>query len=123
MNDLGLKIQGKYFDNKIAHYLVNPDLNHDFKTSCQTYLNYSPDLNNESKVQICMEKSDLNFQLSNLLKNDLKKGKLLNLFEDIEMPLLKVLSVMESNGIKLNSSFLKELLKTYYLQIIVFNNI
>ena len=98
LNDLGLKIQGKYFDNKIAHYLVNPDLNHDFKTSCQTYLNYSPDLNNESKVQICMEKSDLNFQLSNLLKNDLKKGKLLNLFEDIEMPLLKVLSVMESNG-------------------------
>ena len=109
LNDLGLKIQGKYFDNKIAHYLVNPDLNHDFKTSCQTYLNYSPDLNNESKVQICMEKSDLNFQLSNLLKNDLKKGNLLKLFEDIEMPLLQVLSVMEINGIKLNSSFLKEL--------------
>ena len=117
LNDLGLKIQGKYFDNKIAHYLVNPDLNHDFKTSCQTYLNYSPDLNNESKVQICMEKSDLNFQLSNLLKNDLKKGKLLNLFEDIEMPLLKVLSVMESNGIKLNSSFLKELSITFHKEL------
>ena len=117
LNDLGLKIQGKYFDNKIAHYLVNPDLNHDFKTSCQTYLNYSPDLNNESKVQICMEKSDLNFQLSNLLKNDLKKGNLLKLFEDIEMPLLQVLSVMEINGIKLNSSFLKELSDTFHKEL------
>tara|TARA_B100001142_G_C14274779_1_gene632391 strand:- start:131 stop:1426 length:1296 start_codon:yes stop_codon:yes gene_type:complete len=56
-----------------------------------------------------MEKSDLNFQLSNQLKKDLKKGELLNLFEDIEMPLLRVLSVMEINGIKLNSSFLNEL--------------
>ena len=44
LGDLDIKIKGKYFDNKIAHYLVNPDLNHDFKTSCQTYLNYSPDL-------------------------------------------------------------------------------
>ena len=61
LSDFDLKIKGQYFDNKIAHYLVNPDLNHDFKTSCQTYLNYSPDLNNESKVQVCMEKSDLNF--------------------------------------------------------------
>ena len=109
LGDLDIKIKGKYFDNKIAHYLVNPDLNHDFKTSCQTYLNYSPDLENESEIQICMEKSDLNLQLSNQLKKDLKNGELLNLFEDIEMPLLKVLLVMESNGIKLNSYFLNEL--------------
>ena len=72
LSDFDLKIKGQYFDNKIAHYLVNPDLNHDFKTSCQTYLNYSPDLNNESKVQVCMEKSDLNYQLSIYLKEDLK---------------------------------------------------
>ena len=47
---------------------------------------YSPDLENESEIQICMEKSDLNFQLSNQLKKDLKNGELLNLFEDIIFP-------------------------------------
>ena len=117
LSDFDLKIKGQYFDNKIAHYLVNPDLNHDFKTSCQTYLNYSPDLNNESKVQVCMEKSDLNYQLSIYLKEDLKKGELLTLFENIEMPLLKVLSIMEGNGIKLNSSFLKELSITFHKEL------
>jgi DNA polymerase-1 len=105
----GINILGNYFDNKIAHYLVNPDLSHNFKTLCEAYLNYSPGLNNDSFTQVSMENSDLNFQLSKRLKFDLIKGKLLNLFEKIEMPLLKVLSVMELNGIKLDSEFLLKL--------------
>ena len=105
----GININGTYFDNKIAHYLVNPDLSHNYKTLCEAYLNYSPSIENDSFDQSAMENSDLNFQLSEYLKSDLIKGNLLNLFENLEMPLLKVLSVMELNGIKLDSEFLSKL--------------
>ena len=64
-----------------------------------------------------MENSDLNFQLSKHLKTDLIKGELLNLFENIEMPLLKVLSVMELNGIKLDSKFLSKLSKKFHKEL------
>ena len=89
--------------------MVNPDLSHNYKTLCEAYLNYSPSIKNDSFDQSAMENSDLNFQLSEYLKSDLIKGNLLNLFENLEMPLLRVLSVMELNGIKLDSEFLSKL--------------
>ena len=117
LKNYGIKIKGHYFDNKIAHYLINPDLSHNFKTLCEAYLNYSPSLKNDSLLLDCMENSDLNFQLSKHLKTDLIKGELLNLFENIEMPLLKVLSVMELNGIKLDSKFLSKLSKKFHKEL------
>jgi len=117
LKNYGIKIKGHYFDNKIAHYLINPDLSHNFKTLCEAYLNYSPSLKNDSLLLNCMENSDLNFQLSKHLKTDLIKGELLNLFENIEMPLLKVLSVMELNGIKLDSKFLSKLSKKFHKEL------
>ncbi len=59
----------------------------------------------ESPLELSMEKSDLNFQLKEFLMNDLISGGLVDLFEKLEMPLLKVLTLMESNGIKINSKF------------------
>ena len=64
-----------------------------------------------------MEKSDLNYQLYNFLISDLKKGGLEDLFKKIEMPLLKVLSTMELNGIKLDSEFLKELSNNFHKEL------
>ena len=60
-----------------------------------------------------MEKSDLNFQLTDLLITDLERGKLVDLFQNLEMPLLKVLASMESNGIKIDSNFLTILSSKY----------
>ena len=114
LNDFGISFNGIYFDNKIAHYLVNPDLNHDFKTLCESYLNYTPKNDKEDLKFLSMEKSDLNYQLYNFLISDLKKGDLEDLFNKIEMPLLKVLSTMETNGIKLDSEFLKGLSKKFH---------
>ena len=117
LNDFGISFNGICFDNKIAHYLVNPDLNHDFKTLCQSYLNYTPNIDNEDLKFLSMEKSDLNYQLYNFLISDLKKGGLEDLFKKIEMPLLKVLSTMELNGIKLDSEFLKELSNKFHKEL------
>ena len=117
LNDFGISFNGICFDNKIAHYLVNPDLNHDFKTLCESYLNYTPNIDNEDLKFLSMEKSDLNYQLYNFLISDLKKGSLEDLFKKIEMPLLKVLSKMELNGIKLDSEFLKELSNKFHKEL------
>ncbi|MDA9107375.1 DNA polymerase I, partial [Flavobacteriaceae bacterium] len=109
LNSYGIISEGPCFDSKIAHYLINPDIGHDFNILCKNYLNYKikDDLNTD--IQKGMEKSDLTFQLKKLLIKDLKKANLLTLFEKIEMPLLTVLSTMEINGIKVDSSFLKNL--------------
>ena len=114
---LNVKINSVCFDTKIAHYLINPDLGHDFNILCETYLNYRTQFVKNSEIEnpkeLSMEKSDLNFQLVEFLMNDLKSGKLVDLFKKLEMPLLKVLAEMEFNGIKINLKFLQNLSQNY----------
>ena len=114
---LNIKINSVCFDTKIAHYLINPDLGHNFNILCETYLNYRTQFVKNSEIEnpkeLSMEKSDLNFQLVEFLMNDLKSGKLVNLFKKLEMPLLKVLAEMEFNGIKINLKFLQNLSQNY----------
>ena len=59
---------------------------------------------------IC-EQADINLQLKSLFKIELNNTKLFNLFDEIEIPLLKVLADMEIQGINLDVKFL-QLLKT-----------
>ena len=117
LNQFNIKIQCKCFDTKIAHYLINPDIGHDFNILCETYLKFRTSFNKnseiESPIELSMEKSDLNFRLKEFLSKDLISGGLVDLFEKLEMPLLKVLALMESNGIKINSNFLKNLSLNY----------
>ena len=114
---LNIKINSVCFDTKIAHYLINPDLGHDFNVLCETYLNYKTRFFKNSEIEnlkvLSMEKSDLNFQLVEFLMNDLKSGKLVDLFKKLEMPLLKVLAEMEFNGIKIDLKFLQNLSQNY----------
>ena len=117
LDQIGVTINCKCFDTKIAHYLINPDLGHDFDIICETYLSYRTSFTKESKldnpIEFSMEKSDLNFQLTDLLIKDLEKGKMVDLFLNLEMPLLKVLASMESNGIRIDSNFLNILSSKY----------
>ncbi len=109
----GVKVECNIFDTKISHYLINPDINHDFDLICKTYLNYTPinekDNGLENFSDLLMEKSDLNLRLKSFLINEMDKSNLLELFTKLEMPLLKVLASMEINGTKINSEFLKNI--------------
>ena len=40
LNEFEIFVKGTCFDNKIAHYLINPDISHDLKLLCENYLNY-----------------------------------------------------------------------------------
>ena len=104
-----IRILGNIFDIKLAHYLINPDISHDLISISNNYLNLS--IRKKLKELFNYEVSCLAFRLKPLLKSDLVKFHQLDLYNNIEIPLLKTLALMESEGINLDVKFLKNLSK------------
>ncbi len=104
-----IRILGDIFDIKLAHYLINPDISHDLISISKNYLNLS--IKKKTKELLNYEISCLAFRLKPLLKSDLVKFHQLNLYKNIEIPLLKTLALMETEGINLDVNFLKNLSK------------
>ena len=104
-----IRILGDIFEIKIAHYLINPDISHDLISISKNYLNLS--IKKKIKELLNYEISCLVFRLKPLLKSDLVKFHQLNLYKNIEIPLLKTLALMETEGINLDVNFLKNLSK------------
>ena len=55
------------------------------------------------------EDADITFRLYKIFLKNLKNEKLINIYEIFEKPLIKILAMMEINGIKLDTSSLKKL--------------
>ncbi len=122
-----ISVEGPLFDTMIAHYLINPDMRHNLNILAETYLNYSPlaieeligkkGKNQKSMAQVgikditeyAVEDADITFQLSQHFKKEMSNTNTLNLFNNIEIPLIKVLAAMELEGICLDINFLKGL--------------
>lgn len=122
-----ITVKGKYFDTMLAHYLINPDMRHNMDVLSETYLNYTPvsiteligkkgknqlsmrEVPLEKQTEYAVEDADITFQLSQHFRPELAEAKTDGLFNDIEIPLLKVLADMELEGIKLDIDFLKSL--------------
>ena len=122
-----LSVEGPLFDTMIAHYLINPDMRHNMNILAETYLNYSPQsieelIGKKGKNQKTMrevpvkevaeyavEDADITFQLAHHFKKEMSDANTLNLFNSIEIPLIKVLADMELEGIRLNVDFLNGL--------------
>ena len=122
-----IEVKGPLFDTMIAHYLINADMRHNMEVLAETYLNYSPisiieligkkgknqlsmrDVSLEKLTEYAVEDADITFQLASHFKKELTDAETLKLFNDIEIPLVKVLASMELEGIKLDTSFLKSL--------------
>jgi len=66
------------------------------------------DVTVEKVAQYCCEDSDVTFQLAQLFEPILKEQGLFKLFEEIEMPLVKVLADMQLTGVRLDVQALKE---------------
>tara|TARA_B100000795_G_scaffold264205_1_gene244394 strand:- start:6109 stop:8970 length:2862 start_codon:yes stop_codon:yes gene_type:complete len=122
-----ISVHGKLFDTMLAHYLINPDMRHNMDILAETYLNYTPisiiDLigkkgkNQKSmrevpikeQTQYAVEDADITFQLKAHLSKELGEANTQELFDDIEIPLLRVLADMEAEGINLDKGFLQSL--------------
>ncbi|MEN8139036.1 MAG: DNA polymerase I [Bacteroidota bacterium] len=119
-----IKVKGPFFDTMIAHYLINPDMRHGMDVLAETYLNYSPVpieklIGKKGKNQLSMrtvplqdqteyavEDADITFQLKELFEKKLEEAGTTDLFRDIEIPLVEVLSSMEIEGIKIDEDSL-----------------
>ena len=114
-----------FFDISIAHYLLQPDMRHDIDLLAENYLGQSSmdinsvlgkgktkrsisELSKEKQLLFCSELTDIQLQLYSVFTAELKKLKLYDLFQSIEMPLLKVLSDMELEGISLDTEMLSD---------------
>lgn len=117
---------GKLFDTMIAHYLLEPDMRHNMDLLAETYLNYIPvpissligkkgvnqlSMRNVMPDLVCeyaCEDADITLQLKGVFEPMLKENKLEKLFNEIEIPLVPVLTAMETEGIKLDIKALND---------------
>ncbi|MGB2273224.1 MAG: DNA polymerase I, partial [Flavicella sp.] len=124
-----LDLRGPLFDTSLAHYLINPDMRHSIHILAESYLNYQPIASEtilgkgrnkisiekaklEKQTMLLVEQCDLTLQLKDLFEIELKEKNIDKLYRDIEIPLLRVLSKMEQEGINIDSNYLKELSDT-----------
>ena len=122
-----MSVKGKLFDTMIAHYLINPDMRHNMDVLAETYLNYQPVsitelIGKKGKNQLSMrvvpikdqteyavEDADITYQLKEHFTSELAAGNVTELFNNVELPLVSVLTAMEIEGINIDTDFLKEL--------------
>ncbi|PTM11411.1 MAG: DNA polymerase I [Bacteroidetes bacterium] len=120
-------VRGKLFDTMLAHYLINPDMRHNMDVLAETYLNYTPisiteligkkgknqlsmrDVPLDKQTEYAVEDADITLQLKEHFEKELGEANTQKLFDDIEIPLLRVLAAMELEGINLDSDFLNSL--------------
>lgn len=123
-NNVGIKEKNTVFDTMIAAYLLNYDVKDDISYLAKE-LDYDIELYEESygtdkrrkeleeeKIKtLCIEKAKFIYETHDKLEEELVKEEEKSLFEDIEMPLSRVLADMELTGIKVDSKYLDEVAK------------
>ncbi|MEQ3654583.1 MAG: DNA polymerase I [Dokdonia sp.] len=122
-----IEVKGKLFDTMLAHYLINPDMRHNMDVLAETYLNYTPisiteligkkgknqrsmrEVALDKQTEYAVEDADITLQLKNHFEKELEQAGTRKLFDEIEIPLVRVLAAMELEGINLNVDFLQRL--------------
>ena len=122
-----ISVKGKLFDTMLAHYLINPDMRHNMDILAETYLNYTPipivdligkkgknqlsmrDVPLDKQTEYAVEDADITLQLKEHFAKELGDANTQKLFDDIEIPLVRVLAAMELEGINLDVTFLNTL--------------
>ncbi|HOS38182.1 MAG TPA: DNA polymerase I, partial [Spirochaetota bacterium] len=118
----GIEIAGVSFDTMVASYLLAPgERRHNMDDLAAQYLNYTTityaELVGKGKNAVpitavpldrlseyAIEDADITLRLRNVLAPLLDANDLRTLFETIEMPLVRVLAVMERNGVKIDTA-------------------
>ncbi len=121
-----IELKGPLFDTMIAHYVLQPELRHGMDYLAEVYLNYKTIhydelVGGKGKKQLSLrdvdinllkeyacEDADITFRLFRILEEKIRENNLEKLFYEIEMPLMKVLAQMETNGVRIDSDALKQ---------------
>ncbi len=126
LRNYGVIMQGELFDTMIAHYLINPDLQHGMDYMAETMLDYRTihieeligpagkqqksmrDLSPTLVYEYACEDADVTMRLYNILAPQIEDNNMHQLCHDIEMPLIHVLADMEYNGVLLDTDALRD---------------
>ncbi|MBR3950740.1 MAG: DNA polymerase I [Bacteroidaceae bacterium] len=125
MRNYGVTLQGKMFDTMIAHYLLQPEQRHNMDYLAEVYMQYRTIpienlIGAKGKGQLSMrqapikevceyaaEDADVTWQLYEILQEELRKEQMIQLFEEVEMPLVRVLAEMEIAGVRVDVEALR----------------
>jgi DNA polymerase-1 len=124
--NIGIDVAGPFADTMVADYLIDANARfHNLDACCLKYLNYqkiptasligtngeismlSADL--DDLTTYACEDADLTLRLYRHMEPLLKDAGLLEVFKDVEMPLVPVLASMEQRGIFVDKNHLHEL--------------
>ena len=122
----GIEITGNLFDTMLAHYVIEPDGKRSMDDLSAKYLGYEPvhieeligkkgkaqgsmrDVELEKIKDYAAEDADITLQLKHIFLPLLKTKEVEKVFYEVENPLVKVLTDMEYEGIRIDEDFLND---------------
>jgi len=122
----GIELKGNIYDTMLVHYVVEPDGKRSMDVLSAQYLQYEPvhieeligkkgkgqgnmrDVAVEKIADYAAEDADITLQLKQVLHPLLKEKNVEKVFYEVENPLVKVLTAMEFEGVKIDEGFLKD---------------
>jgi DNA polymerase-1 len=126
----GVELKGTVFDTMLAHYVIESEARRNSDVLSAQYLGYSPvsledllgkktrqnskagqqktlrDVELEKLKEYAVEDADITLQLKNIFSNQLKSKQVEKVFNEVETPLVKVLTDMEFEGVNVDMDFL-----------------
>jgi DNA polymerase-1 len=123
---VGFELKGNIFDTMLAHYVLEPEGKRNMDALSAKFLGYLPvsiteligkkgkgqgtmrDVELEKIKEYAAEDADITLQLKNVFSPQLKIKEVEKVFYEVENPLVKVLTDMEFEGIRIDESFLKQ---------------
>ncbi len=122
----GKEFAGPVFDTMLAHYLIEPEGRRSMDLLSAQYLGYEPvhideligkkgktqgtmrDVEVEKVKEYAAEDADITLQLKKIFVPLLKEKEVGRVFEEVENPLVRVLTDMEFEGVKIDVDFLND---------------
>ena len=120
----GMELKGKVFDTMLAHYVIESEGKRNMDMLSAQYLGYEPihieeligkkgkgqgtmrDVELEKIKEYAAEDADITLQLKHCFTPLLKQKVVEKVFEEVESPLVAVLTDMEYEGVKVDMDFL-----------------
>ncbi len=120
----GVELKGKIFDTLLAHYVIESEGRRNMDLLSAQYLGYLPvciddligkkgknqvtmrDVDLEKVKEYAVEDADITLQLKNVFVPYLKSKQVERVFNEVESPLIKVLTDIEYEGVRVDMDFL-----------------
>ncbi len=122
----GIELKGEIYDTMLAHYVIEPDGRRSMDLLSAQYLGYQPvsiteligkkgktqgtmrDVEIEIVKDYAAEDADITLQLKHKFAPLVSDREVRRVLDEVENPLVKVLTAMEFEGIRIDESFLND---------------